>query len=117
MLLKVIALQTTRLQCAIRRGQVRVRCLSQLYDTELIGKASTEKEAATKLYDGNVFIVSKDDTQYAVSNPDHVGEIWLTNPGGDYKAYNGTKMSFLTLWLSEEMGEELARRSKPMDGT
>ncbi|KAK4204857.1 hypothetical protein QBC40DRAFT_271891 [Triangularia verruculosa] len=75
---------------------------------------SQEKEAATKLYKGDVFIVSKDDTQYAVSNVDHVGEIWLTNPEGDYEAYDVKKRSFLTLWLSREMGEELARRSKPM---
>ena len=59
-------------------------------------------------------MVGKDDAQYAVS---HAGEVWLTNPGEGYKAYDGKKRSFLTLWLSEEMGEELARRSKPMDST
>ncbi|KAL2015130.1 hypothetical protein VTK56DRAFT_6218 [Thermocarpiscus australiensis] len=80
-------------------------------------KTGPSQETATKLYEGNVFIVSKDDAQYAVSIVDHTGEIWLTNPGGDYKAYDGKKRSFLTLWLSEEMGEELARRSKPMDHT
>lgn len=113
MLLKVMAQQTTRLQRAIRRGQVRVRYLSPLYDRELTAKASTEKKAATKLYEGNVFMVSKDDTQYAVSNVDHVGEIWLTNSGEDYEAYDKKKRSFLTLWLSSKMGEELAKRSKP----
>lgn len=73
-----------------------------------------EEEAATYLYEGNAFIVSIDDTQYAMSVVGHVGEIWLTTPGGDYKAYDGKKRSFLTLWLSEEMGEELARRGKLM---
>jgi hypothetical protein len=48
---------------------------------------------------------------------DHTGEIWLTNPRGDYNAYDGKRRSFLTFWVSEDMGEELARRSKQMVGT
>lgn len=89
-------------------------CLSLLDGKELTGKSVDGEEAATNSYEGNAFIVSKDDTQYAMSVVGHVGEIWLTNPGDDYKAYDGKKRSFLTLWLSEEMGEELTRRSKLM---
>jgi hypothetical protein len=71
-----------------------------------------EKEAATKSYEANAFVVSKEDAQYALS-VGHVSEAWLTKPGDDYKPYEGMRRAFLTLWLSKEMGEELTRRSRP----
>lgn len=73
-----------------------------------------QPKTTTNTYEGDCFIVGKDDARYALSLDGHVGEIWLTNPEKKYNAYDNKKRSFLTLWLSEEMGDELGRRSKPM---
>ncbi|KAL2256029.1 hypothetical protein VTK26DRAFT_2324 [Humicola hyalothermophila] len=73
------------------------------------GGPSHPPKEKTTTYKGDAFIVSKGDAQYALSVDGHVGEIWLTTPGDDYKAYDGKKRSFLTLWVSEEMGGDSLR--------
>ncbi|KGQ02605.1 hypothetical protein BBAD15_g12189 [Beauveria bassiana D1-5] len=73
-----------------------------------------QEEEPSNTYQGGVFIVHKEDVRYALSLDQHVWEIWLTNPEQRYNTYDGMKRSFLTLWVSEEMGEELGRRGKLM---
>lgn len=73
-----------------------------------------QEEEPSNTYQGGVFIVHKEDVRYALSLDQHVWEIWLTNPEQRYNTYDGMKRSFLTLWVSEGMGEELGRRGKLM---
>lgn len=73
-----------------------------------------QEEETSNIYEGGVFIVHKEDVRYALSLDQHVWEIWLTNPEQRYNTYDGKRRSFLTLWVSEEMGEELGRRGKLM---
>jgi hypothetical protein len=80
---------------------------------QLIAKAPTKEK--TNMYNGDAFIVHIDDARYALSFNEHVGEVWLTNPESKYNAYDEKKRSFLTLWVSEAMGQELGKRSKPMN--
>ncbi|PVH70483.1 hypothetical protein DL98DRAFT_540816 [Cadophora sp. DSE1049] len=82
------------------------------YDKTERSQASAKKR--TNTYDGDAFIVDIDDARYALSLDEHVGEVWLTNPESKYNASDEKKRSFLTLWISETMGKELGKRSKPM---
>jgi hypothetical protein len=65
-------------------------------------------------YDGEVFIVDVDDARDALSNIEDVWEVWLTNPEEKYNANDEKKRSFITLWISEALGRDLGKRSKPM---
>ncbi|KAF4636178.1 hypothetical protein G7Y89_g1900 [Cudoniella acicularis] len=84
----------------------------------------------TNTYDGDAFIVDIDNARYALSLDEHVREIWLTNRKNKYNAndkknrsfldkknrlfLNKKRKSFITLWISEALGEELGKRSKQM---
>jgi hypothetical protein len=50
----------------------------------------------------------------ALSLVEHVWEVWLTNPKNKYNTNDEKKRSFLTLWVSEALGNELGKRSKLM---
>ncbi|KID66216.1 hypothetical protein MBR_09427, partial [Metarhizium brunneum ARSEF 3297] len=84
---------------------------SELHDAA--NQGTTERATSNK-YKGGVFIVRKEDARYAMSLDQHIWEIWLTNPEQRYNTYDGKKRSFLTLWVSEEMGKELGKRGKLM---
>lgn len=63
---------------------------------------------------GDVFIVDKTEARKALLSDEDVWEVWLTNPKNKYNAHDEKKRSFLTLWVSESMGQELGSRSKLM---
>lgn len=90
-----------------------IRATMNAESHENSNQESTEEET-TNNYKGGVFIVRKEDARYALSRDQDIWEIWLTNPEQGYNTYDGKKRSFLTLWVSEAMGEELGKRSKLM---
>ncbi|GAB1319490.1 hypothetical protein MFIFM68171_09700 [Madurella fahalii] len=59
---------------------------------------------------GDVFGLSLEDAQYALSSGEKVTEIFLTNPWAANEL--GRKPSFLTAWLTEDWGELLSKRGK-----
>ena len=61
--------------------------------------------------EGDVFIVDKDVLQI---DREEIYEIWLTNLKKDYNENDKKKRSFITLWITEHVGDEIGKRSKPM---
>jgi hypothetical protein len=59
---------------------------------------------------GDVFELSMEDARFAISFDEHVGSIYLTNPKNGWKP--GDRHSFLTAWISGEMGADLGKRGK-----
>lgn len=51
-----------------------------------------------------------EDARFALAFDEHVGSIYLTNPKKERKA--GDKDSFLTAWISGELGKDLGKRGK-----
>jgi hypothetical protein len=59
---------------------------------------------------GDVFGLSVEDARFAISLDGHVGSIFLTNPKNGLKP--GDNDSFLTAWISGEIGASLEKRGK-----
>ncbi|OAQ59500.1 hypothetical protein VFPBJ_11612 [Purpureocillium lilacinum] len=62
---------------------------------------------------GDVFTLGIEDARYALSSGENVTEIFLTNPWPANQL--GRKPSFLTAWLSKDLGELLSKRGRPID--
>jgi len=62
---------------------------------------------------GDVFALSIQDARYALSSDEDIGDIYLTNPKIEHNPENEhnikDKRSFLTAWISEEMGIYLGK--------
>lgn len=65
---------------------------------------------------GDAFAVNIDDARYALSSDEDIGDIYLTNPKIEQNPENERsvkdKKSFLTAWISEEMGIYLGKRGR-----
>ncbi len=91
---------------------------------QLIAKAPTEKKTNTNTneYDGDAFIVDRHHARETLDLDDdeHLGEVWLTIRKKAHGAINENisfletkRRAFLTIWMSEVLGEELGKRSRP----
>jgi hypothetical protein len=58
---------------------------------------------------GDVFALTIEDARYAMSSDQGVRSIFLTNPNVQ------TESSFLTAWVSQEMGTYLGERGQKLD--
>jgi hypothetical protein len=98
-----------------------VGCVPRNSRLELISKVSANTN--TNEYDGDAFIVDRHHARQALDLDDdeHLGEIWLTIRKKVHDAINEKNISFLdkkrrafiTIWISEVLGEELGKRSRP----
>jgi hypothetical protein len=65
---------------------------------------------------GDAFAVNIEDARYALSSDEDTGDIYLTNPKIENNPENERsikdKRSFLTAWISEEMGIYLGKRGR-----
>jgi len=95
-------------------------CLTGNSRLELISKASANTN--TNEYDGDAFIVDRHHAREALDLDDdeHLGEIWLTIRKMVHDAINENisfldkkRRAFITIWISEVLGEELGQRSRP----
>jgi len=68
------------------------------------------KEKLDQAKYGDVFAISVEDARFALSFDEHIGSIYLTNPKNGRKP--GDKDSFLTAWISGELGTDLGKRGK-----
>lgn len=75
------------------------------------GTQTEDNRAKTASMDGKVYLVTREDAQYVLSTEEHFGEAWLTNPERSYNAMDQKSRSFMTIWLTGAMGEELGKRS------
>lgn len=73
---------------------------------------SVEEKNTEPVKYGDVFALNIEDAQYAISSSENISEIFLTQPWKANKL--GRKPSFLTAWLSEDLGRILARRARPI---
>jgi hypothetical protein len=96
-------------------------CLPRNSRLELISKALANTN--TNEYAGDAFIVDRHHARQALDLDDdkHLGEIWLTIRKKVLDAINEKNISFLdkkrrafiTIWISEVLGEELSKRGRP----
>jgi hypothetical protein len=78
---------------------------------QLIAKASTtEKTNTESVKYGDVFALNIEDARYALSCGQSVTQIFVMNPKTANKI--GDKSSFLTAWISEDLGKLLSERGQ-----
>lgn len=93
------------------QGSLRLLTNSQ---RKLITEAPTKKKTNTEpVKYGDVFALNIKDARYALSCDQNVTEIFVTNPKTPHKI--GEKSSFLTAWISGDLGELLSTRGKPVN--
>jgi hypothetical protein len=65
---------------------------------------------------GDVFAVNIEDARYALASNEDIGDIYLTNSkieqNPEIECNIKDKKSFLTAWISEEMGIQLGKRGR-----
>jgi hypothetical protein len=100
-------------QVAVRDGAGLSQGVLRLFTNgrQLIAKASTtEKTNTESIKYGDVFALNIEDARYALSCDQNVTQIFVTNPKTANKI--GDKSSFLTAWISEDLGELLSKRGQ-----
>ncbi|KIW38198.1 uncharacterized protein PV06_10144 [Exophiala oligosperma] len=107
-----------------RRLSIRKRKYDAIASPNEAAQAPTEKKTNTNTneYDGDAFIVDRHHAREALDLDDdeHLGEVWLTIRKKVHGAINENisflekkRRAFITIWMSEVLGEELGKRSRP----